>query len=106
MNEPQNEPSILLRDKQSGVKILDVEAPLDEIYLEWARSVKRHQLVDVTLPLLNLLYVGRGAALPLVWMLTPFFRPHALERLEEALDHPEILLSLHDYLAKSEASIS
>jgi hypothetical protein len=104
LDEPQSEPSILLRNRQGGVRILDVEVPLDKIYLEWARSVKQHQLVDVTLPLLDLLHVGRGVALPLVWMLAPFFRPHALDPLEKALDHPEILLDLRDYLGKSEAS--
>ncbi len=85
---------------------VDVETPLDEIYLDWACSIKRHRLVDVMLPLLDLLRAGRGVALPLVWMLAPFFGPHTLDPLEKALDNPTVLPALREYLLESEVSAS
>ena len=84
---------------------MDVGTSLDGVYLEWACSIKRHQLVDVAVPLLDVLNAGRGLALPLVWMMSPFFGPHALDSLEKALDSPDILPSLRDYLIESEVAI-
>ena len=67
----------------------------------WATAIRERGLVDVALPFLNVLQVWGFLGGQMLWMLAPFFG-ESLAPFAEALEEPETLRRLEDYLRAGE----
>jgi len=76
------------------------DVPLERI-ARWATAIREHGLADVALPFLNVLQVWGFVGGQMLWMLAPFFG-EGLAPFAEALEQPETLRQLEDFLSAGE----
>jgi len=69
----------------------------------WAAAIRNRGLVELVVPLLDVLQVWGFVGGQLLWMLTPFFGERALTPLAEAIEQPETIQQFQQYLSEGEA---
>lgn len=74
---------------------------LSDRIARWATVIRERGLVDVALPVLDVLQVWGFVGGQLLWMLAPFFGER-LAPFAEALEQPETLRYLQDNLRAGE----
>lgn len=82
---------------------MNQEKPLDKEVLQWARTLRQQGLGDFFIPILDILQVWGFLGSQLLWMFAPFFNNHSLTLIAEALEQPETLQLLQQYLMEGES---
>jgi hypothetical protein len=80
---------------------MEYEHVPSEQIAQWAAAIRERGLADVALPFLNVLQVWGFLGGQMLWMLAPFFGEN-LALFAEALEQPETLRQLEDYLRAGE----
>jgi hypothetical protein len=80
---------------------MEYEHVPSEQIAQWAAAIRERGLADVALPFLNVLQVWGFMGGQMLWMLAPFFG-ESLAPFAEALEQPETLRQLEDYLRAGE----
>ena len=80
---------------------MEYEHVPSERIARWATAIRERGLADVALPFLNVLQVWGFAGGQMLWMLAPFFG-EGLAPFAEALEQPETLRQLEDFLRAGE----
>lgn len=77
----------MMREQQSSTMVKD-----------WAAAIKARGLADLAIPLIDVLKIWGFAVGQLLWMIDPFLAPKSLANYAEALEEPETLQQLQQYL--------
>ncbi|MBN1874916.1 MAG: hypothetical protein JXA33_11855 [Anaerolineae bacterium] len=71
----------------------------------WANILKERKLIDMALPLLEILKVWGFVGGQVLWMLTPFLGREKIAPLAQALEEPETLQRLQCYLIEEDMQV-
>jgi hypothetical protein len=80
-----------------------VRQPTAKVKL-WAVALRERGLADLAVPLLDVLQVWGFVGGQFLWMLAPFLGEEAVAPFAEALEQPETLRRLQQYLIEGEAA--
>ena len=69
---------------------------------QWAKKIQEHGLTPIAIPLLDVLQIWGFVGAQLWWMLTPFVGRRVSAQFAEALEQPETLQQLKQYLVEGE----
>lgn len=67
-----------------------------------AMTIRERGLVDLVLPLLDVLQVWGFVGGQVLWMVTPFFGERTLAPIAEAIEQPEMIQQFRQYLFEGE----
>ena len=70
---------------------------------QWATAIRERGLVDVVIPVLDVLQMWGFVGGQLLWMIAPFVGEEKLSPLAEALESPDAWLAFRQYLSEGEA---
>jgi hypothetical protein len=94
-----NEVPGLCANSMKGICVEHKHLPTDKLERLTA-FLQAHNLVDVTVVMLNYASAWGFIGGQILWMLTPFFGESKLNHLAELLENPEAMKELRDYLVR------